>query len=90
MSGARSPRPRPAAAVTPTPLETAPSVRSIVNASAAPQCSELLIPELGFLPITTPRPDTGSAWERQRTPIVDPNPTNEAAMLGLIHQWSRR
>jgi hypothetical protein len=31
MSGARSPRPRPAAAVMPTPLGTTPSVRSIVN-----------------------------------------------------------
>src|SRR5215212_9098907 len=33
MSGARSPRPRPAAAVMPTPLETPPSLRSITNQS---------------------------------------------------------
>src|SRR5512132_1711079 len=33
MSGARSPRPRPAAAVMPTPLGTPPSVGSIANAS---------------------------------------------------------
>src|ERR687892_1197255 len=33
MSGARSPRPRPAAAVMPTPLETPPSLCSITPAS---------------------------------------------------------
>src|SRR5215208_5078380 len=39
MSGARSPRPRPAAAVMPTPLGTPPSVPSIGNASDPPQRS---------------------------------------------------
>src|SRR5215208_3059476 len=39
MSGARSPRPRPAAAVMPTPLGTPPSVASITNQSDPPQCS---------------------------------------------------
>src|SRR5215217_2153065 len=38
MSGARSPRPRPAAAVMSTPLGTPPSVGSIVNQSDPPQC----------------------------------------------------
>jgi hypothetical protein len=41
MSGARSPRPRPAGAVMPTPLGTPPLVRSIANESDPPQCSDL-------------------------------------------------
>ena len=47
MSGARSPRPRPAGAVMPTPLGTPPSVRSITNASDPLNVRELRHRQLG-------------------------------------------
>jgi hypothetical protein len=90
MSGARSPRPRPAAAVMPTPLGTTPSVGSIVNESDPLNVRELLHPP-AWLPSHHDTLDR--ALDRlgrgERTLIVDPSPTNEAAMLGLIRQWSR-
>src|SRR5215217_5002925 len=48
MSGARSPRPRPAAAVMPTPLGTPPSVGSITNASDPLNVRELRHRQLGL------------------------------------------
>jgi hypothetical protein len=51
MSGARSPRPRPATAVMPTPLGTPPSVGSITNQSDPLNVRELHHLQLGFLGI---------------------------------------
>jgi hypothetical protein len=48
MSGARSPRPRPAAAVMPTPLGTPPSIGSITNQSDPLNVRELRHRQLGF------------------------------------------
>jgi hypothetical protein len=48
MSGARSPRPRPAAAVMPTPLGTPPAVGSITNQSNPLKVRELRHRQLGL------------------------------------------
>jgi hypothetical protein len=87
MSGARSPRPRPAAAVMPTLLGTTPSGRSIVN-----ELDPLNVRELPHPPAWLPADHEalGRALERlgraSGRRSSTPARTNEVAMLGLIRQ----